>query len=124
MTRRLPAYARELVDARRRGLVPVTPTGWLIVALGWPMHRRIAVHHPRVVVPVDADPRDLDFRFSAGLDVLLAHAPLDRADAHALGDALWACRPRSLTAAPVPCEPPDRYRYWHAAPGGDHAGGA
>lgn len=113
MTARLPAYGRELVYARRRGLVPVCPSGWLIVARGWGMHRLVAGHHPRVVVPGDVDPRDLELRFLAGLDVLVVHDPTDRHAAHALGDAIWACRPRTLTAAPIPCEPPAGFHYWH-----------
>lgn len=117
MNRRLPAYARAIADARRRGLVPATPTGWVFVVIGWPMHRIVAEKHLRVVVELDADPHQLDFSFLAGLHVLIAHQPQDRAVALALGDAIWPWRPLTLTAAPVPCEPPSMYHHWH--PPGD-----
>jgi len=113
---RLPAFGRELAALRRRGHVPVTKTGWIIVAYGWAMHRLIGAQHPRVVV--DGAPGQYDFSALAGLDVLIAHEPQDRDAVHALGDAIWLCKPRSLTAAPIPCEVPDAYRYWH--PGGEH----
>lgn len=76
--KRLPAYARELAAARRRGLVPKRQDlGHLVVAFEW--RQECAPDYPVVVIPEDADPLDdLDWHFAAGLDVFIMHRPCDR----------------------------------------------
>lgn len=70
--KQLPAYGRELLELRQRGLVP--RPGFMfahvIICLdSW----RWAKQHTRVVVPEDADPSALDFTMVAGLNVLLVY---------------------------------------------------
>jgi hypothetical protein len=69
---RLPAFARQLVEARERGLSPVR--GWngaqvLVVLDDW----KIAEKRYRLVVPSEDDPEDFDFRVVAALDVILVY---------------------------------------------------
>lgn len=71
--RRLPAYARQLADARARDLVPT--------------HRQVVVYLDRwppgavtglgvaICCPPDADPTRLDWRYLAALSVLVVTVP-------------------------------------------------
>lgn len=89
---RLPAFGREILDLRRRGLVPA---GRVVVALDtWDYGKNRA----RVVVAQDADPAALDFSFLAGLDVELVWLPLStpRPRCDALIGAVLAHRPERL----------------------------
>lgn len=93
ITKRLPAYGRGLLETRRRGLVPPGP--YIFVCLdGWNWFKGFS----RVVVPPDLDPRNTDFRFVAGLDVVLRYDPEitmpERVDATVL--ELLPCLPTSL----------------------------
>jgi len=70
--RRLPAFGRELLDIRVRGLVPAR--AWcnahiLIILDNW----NIARNRWRLVVAPDVDPEGLDFSPCAGLDVILIY---------------------------------------------------
>lgn len=60
---------------RRRGL---SPPGSLCISTDWTLGKRFAW---RVVVPPDFDPALADFRFAAGLDVLLIGSDQARIDA-------------------------------------------
>lgn len=86
--KRLPAYARELAAARRRGLVPKRQgLGHIVVAFEW--RPECAPDYPVVVVPEDADPLDdLDWHFAAGLDVFVMHRTCDRPKLERLVKAL------------------------------------
>ena len=69
---KLPAFARQLIDARERGLSPVR--GWngchvIVVLDDW----KLAERRFRLVVPPDAAPEDLDFRVCAALDVIICY---------------------------------------------------
>lgn len=86
---KLPAYARPLLELRRKGLVPVEQisglppiTAEISVSLDNWNWRKDRV---RVVVAPDMDPAELDFRFVAGLSTLLAwwpdKTPWERCDA-------------------------------------------
>jgi hypothetical protein len=68
----LPAFGRELLDIRVRGLVPAR--SWcnahvLIVVDNW----SIARNRWRLVVAPEADPERLDFSGCAGLDCIIIH---------------------------------------------------
>ena len=66
---RFPPFAREIMDIRRRGLVPVRP---IVVALdSWDWGKT----YPRIVIPKDSDPADLDFCAIAGLTVYFVWSP-------------------------------------------------
>jgi hypothetical protein len=75
--KRLPAYARELAAARRRGLVPKRQDlAHIVISFEW---RKCADDYPVVVIHKDADPLDdLDWHFAAGLDVFVMHRTVDR----------------------------------------------
>jgi hypothetical protein len=89
--RRLPAYARELVAKRRRGLAPVRD---LCITTDW----RLGKTWPwRVVVAADDDPATLDFSVVAGLSCLLLGHDQERMDA--VARAVIECGPRRLIGA-------------------------
>lgn len=62
---KLPAYGRDLIALRQRGVNPA----WLCVSLGFALGRAM----PRVVVPDDTEVWELDLRCVAGLSCLIAH---------------------------------------------------
>lgn len=97
MAKRVPAFARELAEARKNGMVP--SRGEVIVALdvwawGKPQHSALA----RCCVPPDVAPADLDLLFLAGLDVLVAWSSkvTDGERVMELARALLAIRPGRL----------------------------
>ena len=63
---RLPPYGRELLELRKRGLVP---SAQLVAVLleNW----NYAKCFPRVVIPSDVEIAELNFVFLAGLDAVL-----------------------------------------------------
>lgn len=67
---KLPAYGRDLVNLQRSG----RNVGWLVISLSFDLGRPL----PRVVVAPDTDIADLDLRFVAGLDCLVAHEGNER----------------------------------------------
>jgi hypothetical protein len=98
-SRKLPAYGRELLDLRRRGLVPDPPL--IIVSVGWNVTR---AHGPHLlgyglVVGDEDDPGALDFCGVAGLPVLVVsddETPIARVQS--VVDGLLRFAPRSLRA--------------------------
>jgi hypothetical protein len=62
---RLPAYGRDLVNLQRTG----RNVQWLVISLSFDLGKPL----PRVVVTDDTDITNLDLRFVAGLDCLIAH---------------------------------------------------
>jgi hypothetical protein len=90
--RRLPAFGRELLNLRRKGLVPGRT---VVVALdSWRWGRG----YPQLVVPDELDPLEIDFCMIAGIEVFLAWSSaktrIDRRDS--LIRSLVACEPRFL----------------------------
>lgn len=68
---RLPAFGRELLALRRRGLVPERNlcVGHVVIVLDrWQWGRS---YSSRLVVAPDLEPRELDFSAVAGLDVTI-----------------------------------------------------
>jgi hypothetical protein len=62
---RLPAYAKQLLEAKRHGYtVP-----WLCVALSWD----VAISCPRIVIDPDRPVCEFDLHVVNGLEVLIAH---------------------------------------------------
>ncbi len=71
--RRLPAYARDLADARARDLVPAQRQ--VAVYLDrWPVGRVTALG-PAICCPPDCHPGRLDWRYLAALSVLVVTPP-------------------------------------------------
>jgi hypothetical protein len=61
----LPPFGRELLELRRKGLVPARP---VVVGLDrWDWGKV----QPRIVLPADLDPTDVDLSYLAALDVEL-----------------------------------------------------
>jgi hypothetical protein len=112
--RRLPAYARELADARRQGLVP--DVGFIVVAMDWDLGGSMD-GLVRVVVPPNHEPSKMDFSFLAGLNVILVHRDTDRDRATAIADQLQAVRLGELAIINVdlPTSDPKCWRLQKAA---------
>lgn len=62
---RLPAYGRDLIAIRQRGVNP----SYVCISLNFELGRAL----PRLVVPVGVKVSDIDFRCVSGLDCLIAH---------------------------------------------------
>jgi hypothetical protein len=106
VTLRLPAYAREIADARKAGMVPAS--GEVIVALDlWRLGKQPGGSLARCLVPEDRKIEELDFWFLAGLDVLVAWSSAVTAGSRvmALAKALLAIDPRRLLLIDVVAEP-------------------
>jgi hypothetical protein len=83
MKRKLPAFARELLAKRERGLAPRRD---LLIATDWNSGK--AWRPWRIVVAPEDDPAELDFSVVAGLSCLLVghdQARLDTVAAHVAG---------------------------------------
>jgi hypothetical protein len=74
MKRRLPAFARALVEKRRQGLAPQRD---LLISCDWGLGKAWSW---RIVVTDDDDPEELDFAIVAGLSCLLVGRNWDRLD--------------------------------------------
>lgn len=96
---KLPAFGREILELRRRGLVPANERGVAepvyVLVDTWDLakHRRY-----RVVVPKEAEPADLEFAFVAGIDVFVIWRMSSTSNARrdAVLRALVAAAPRFL----------------------------
>ena len=64
---KLPPYGAQRMAERERGLAP----RWLCVALDW----RLGHAWPRIVIPADLRIAELDLRFVAGVDCIIATYP-------------------------------------------------
>jgi hypothetical protein len=93
----LPAFGRELLDLRRRGLVPGRP---VVISLdSWHFGRA----YPRLVIPGELDPAQIDLSMVAGIDTFVAWSSristIARRDA--LIRALVRCGPCFLWACDI-----------------------
>jgi len=88
--RKFPAYGKRMLEARLRGLVPRQHT--LYIVFDWNFARASC----RIVVDPDENFNRLDWRFVAGLDVIIIrhHEAFDIIIA--LADAVLKCNPRRL----------------------------
>lgn len=98
-TARLPAYGRELLALRRRGLVPERT---VVVALdSWSWGKA----YTRLIVPSDLEPEGADFSTIAGIDCFVAWSSkiskIARRDA--LIRALVRCAPSFLWVVDMAC---------------------
>lgn len=98
-SRKLPAFGREILELRRRGLVPANERGAAeavyVVLDDW---KTCARRRWRVVVPKDAAPAELNFAFIAGLEcfVIWRLSLTTNARRDALLRSLLAAGPRFL----------------------------
>ncbi len=77
--RRLPWFAKDLLKARRRGLVPAMVDG-IHVSLGLRAGYRAAAHGAFIAVPAGAEYSEVDFKVVAGLDVEILACRVDLLD--------------------------------------------
>lgn len=99
--KRLPAFGREILELRRKGLVP---QGGVIVAIDtW----NYGTHRARVVIAPDVDPGALDYSFLAALDVELVWLP--KVTSAARRDvtirAILRCNPKRLLMWAIGADP-------------------
>jgi hypothetical protein len=92
----LPAYARELADARRRGMTLRRPV--VSVALHW--RSRPAIGYG-VVVPNDRDPARLDWTWCRNLDVIVIREGDASERVMAALRAIEYARPRRLVVVDI-----------------------
>ena len=93
--RRLPAYARDLANARARDLVP-SQRQVAVYLDRWPAGPQTALG-PAICCPLNAHPCRLDWRYLAGLSVLVVTEPAPAKDRlrHLLAE-LVAVQPKRL----------------------------
>lgn len=94
--RPLPAYARELADARRRGMTLRNPL--VSVALHW--RNRPGLGYG-VVVPYDRDPGEFDWFWVRGLEVLVVREGDAAGRVDAAVRAIAAARPKRLLVVDI-----------------------
>lgn len=87
--RRLPPFAKSLVEARRNGLSPARRgTGQVAVTLGWNLHATSGL--PRIVLPENETPDHFDWKCLSGLSVLIQCGDGEEGRAADLAKALLA----------------------------------
>lgn len=90
---KLPPFAKQLAEARDRGLIPRRLGGvHIAITLDWGERRTGGVH--RLVMPTD--PTGFDLRCLAGLDVRVVHATHDAFRVLAAVDAILAAGAASV----------------------------
>lgn len=89
--KRFPAFGKRLMDQRMAGQVPHNS---VVIAFEWDIGRIF----PRIVI-ADAVPfDDLELRYLAGLDVMLAYRNHDASRVMELAQVILRVNPRSLLA--------------------------
>jgi hypothetical protein len=68
--KRLPPYGKQLMAIRQAGKAPVR---MMIVAFDWDLARA----YPRIIIPNDLTPAEIEFRFLAGLPVQITYRSKD-----------------------------------------------
>jgi hypothetical protein len=87
----LPPYTKAIDTARRKGMVPARGCmGHIAIGFEWRLN--IVPDFPVVVIPPGRDPAEYDWRFAAGLDILIMHHDRDIPHLHALCSALFAAK--------------------------------
>lgn len=68
--KRLPPYGKQLMTIREAGKAPAK---MVIVAFDWDLARA----YPRIIIPNDLTPAEIEFRFLAGLPVQITYRGKD-----------------------------------------------
>ncbi|SEP38766.1 hypothetical protein [Nitrosovibrio sp. Nv6] len=87
--KRLPPYGKQLMAIREAGKVPVRK---VIVSFDWNLGRA----YPRIIIPADANPAELDFRFLAGLPVQIIYGSQEAHRVDALVQEILLANPSLL----------------------------
>ena len=90
-TKRFPAYGKQLMEQRLAGQVPPNS---VVVAFEWSIGRMF----PRIVLAEPVPFGNLELRYLAGLDVMLAYRDKDASRVPELAQAILRVNPRSLLA--------------------------
>jgi len=86
-----PAYGKRLMELRMAGQVPDNS---VVVTYDW----RIGGVYPRVVITDNTPPDRMEWRYLAGLDVMLPYRDADAPKVPELVQAILAANPRCLVA--------------------------
>jgi len=89
-TKKFPPYGKQLDELRQKGLVPVLR---VIVSTDW----SLGAAYPHIVIPKDAKPEQLQFRYLAGLHVQIVHHAGEAELVSNLIDEILKVKPRILT---------------------------
>lgn len=68
--KRLPPYGKKLMVMRQAGKIPSRP---VIISFDW----NLARVYPRIIIPADANPAGLEFKFLAGIRVRIVYRSKD-----------------------------------------------
>ena len=68
--KRLPPYGKQLMAIREAGKVPAKT---VVVSFDWDLARA----YPRIIIPADVTPAEIEFRFLAGLPVQITYRNKD-----------------------------------------------
>jgi hypothetical protein len=68
--KRLPPYGKQLMTIRQAGKAPAR---MMIVAFDWDLGKA----YPRIIIPNDLPPAEIEFRFLAGLSVQITYRSKD-----------------------------------------------
>lgn len=69
-SKRLPSYGKQFMAIRQAGKAPAR---MVIVAFDWDLGKA----YPRIIIPHDLTPAEIEFRFLAGLPVQIAYRSKD-----------------------------------------------
>ena len=88
---RMPPYGRQLMELRQAGHVPHNSVA---VVFDW----KDGGIFPRIVITDEVPIENLELRFLAGLDVIIAYRDKDSSRVHELAQAILRVNPRILQA--------------------------
>ncbi len=113
---RIPAYGRQMLEARKRGLQPRQQM--VMVVFDWNLARAF----PRLVVDPISDFDRLDFSYAAGLDVVIGFRAHEAFIAESLARVILKANPRRLQGWPLEPDDEGRFktRFFKTADGSNH----
>ena len=91
MAKKLPAYGKAFMEMRKAGKVP---SNSVVIAFDWDVGKLF----PRIVIADDTPPKEMDFRFLAGLEVIIAYGDHHAERIRELAEAVLVNKPRLLQA--------------------------
>lgn len=87
--KKFPPYGRVLDEIRRKNLIPLLR---VICTTDW----ELGAVYPRIVIPQNAKPERLEFRYLAGLSVEIVHHDGEDQLVKGLADEILKVKPKSL----------------------------
>ena len=113
---RFPAYGKQMLEARRRGLQPRQKT--VLVVFDW----QLAKAFPRIVIDPTSDFSSLNFSYLVGLDVIIGFHQGEASLLEALALVIMKANPRRLQGWPLEPDDEGRFktRFFRIAAGNSH----